>query len=58
MGGFLSEKHPFCPIGYLTWMPFQLSRRIFLFFIWSRSPLRSLTKSKSVLHDSRKFIAS
>ena len=43
---------------YLTWMSFQLSYRIFLFFIWSRSPLRSLTKSKSILHDSRKFIAS
>ena len=43
---------------YLTWMSFQLSHRIFLFFIWSRSPLRSLTKSKSILHDSRKFIAS
>ena len=39
-------------------MSLRLSHRIFLFFIRSRSPLRSLTKSKNLRHDSRKYIAS
>ena len=36
----------------------NLSHRRLLFFIRSRSPLRALTKNKSLRHDSRKLIAS
>ena len=41
-----------------TWMSSRLSHRIFLSFIRSRSPLRSLVKNKNLRHDSRKYIAS
>ena len=41
-----------------TWMSSRLSHRIFLSFIQSRSPLRSLVKNKNLRHDSRKYIAS
>ena len=41
-----------------TWMSSRLSHRIFLSFIQSRSPLRSLVKDKNLRHDSRKYIAS
>ena len=43
---------------YLAWMSFRLSHRIFLFFIQSRSPLRSFMENKNIRHDSQKTIAS
>ena len=39
-------------------MSSRLSHRIFLSFIQSRSPLRSLVKNKKLRYDSRKYIAS
>ena len=41
-----------------TWMSSRLSHRIFLTFIQSRSPLRSLMKLKNLRHDSREHITS
>ena len=41
-----------------TWMSSRLSHRIFLIFIQSRSPLRSLVKLKNLRHDSREHITS
>ncbi|MDY4874204.1 MAG: hypothetical protein SO133_05015, partial [Alloprevotella sp.] len=43
---------------YLAWMSFRLSHHIFLFFIQSRSPLRSFIENKNIWHDRQKFIAS
>ena len=43
---------------YSAWMYSRLSHRIFLFFIQSRSPLRSFMENKDLRHDSRESIAS